>query len=74
MSASWTGPKAKIVYGIDDHSRFVIPARVVARATARPVWEALMLARRSHGVPEEILTDIHTQSRLDRAVVVQLAA
>ena len=35
------GSEAKIVSGIDDHSRFVVSARVVARATARPVCDAL---------------------------------
>ena len=35
------GSEAKIVSGIDDHSRFVISAQVVARATARPVCDAL---------------------------------
>jgi len=28
----------------------------------------------THGVPDQILTDIHTESCPDRAVVVQLAA
>jgi transposase InsO family protein len=51
------GSEAKIVSGIDDHSRFVTSARVVARATARPVCDALMFAMNSHGVPEQILTD-----------------
>ena len=51
-SASSTGSEAKIVSGIDDHSRFVVSARVVARATARPVCDALALAMRRHGVPE----------------------
>lgn len=51
------GSEAKIVSGIDDHSRFVVSARVVRRATARPVVEALALAMRAHGVPEQILTD-----------------
>lgn len=51
------GSEAKIVSGIDDHSRFVISARVVARATARPVCDALMYAMGVHGVPEQILTD-----------------
>ncbi len=51
------GSEAKIVSGIDDHSRFVVSAKVVARATARPVCDALELAMRSHGVPEQILTD-----------------
>ena len=30
---------------------------LVPRATARPVCEALALAMRRHGVPEQILTD-----------------
>ena len=51
------GQKASIVSGIDDHSRFVISAYVVARATARPVCDALGMAMRVHGVPEQILTD-----------------
>jgi len=51
------GWKASIVSGVDDHSRFVISAHVVERATARPVCEALTKAMRSHGVPREILTD-----------------
>jgi transposase InsO family protein len=51
------GWKASIVWGIDDHSRFIISAHVVERATARPVCEALANAMRSHGVPREILTD-----------------
>ena len=51
------GSEAKIVSGIDDHSRFVISAQVVARATARPTCEALALAMRRYGCPKEILTD-----------------
>jgi transposase InsO family protein len=51
------GSEAKIVSGIDDHARFVVSARVVARATARPVCDALTFAMRAHGVPEQILTD-----------------
>jgi hypothetical protein len=30
------GTEAKIVTGIDDHSRFCVSAYVVSRATARP--------------------------------------
>ena len=34
-ASTWpTGPRLKIVSGIDDHSRFVVSAQVVARATA----------------------------------------
>jgi len=51
------GSEAKIVSGIDDHSRFCVSAYVVARATARPTCDALALAMRTHGVPEQILTD-----------------
>jgi hypothetical protein len=51
------GSEAKIVSGNDDHSRFVISAAVVARATARPVCEALEAAIERHGVPEAVLTD-----------------
>ena len=51
------GSEAKIVSGIDDHSRFIISALVVERATARPTCDALALAMRRFGVPAEILTD-----------------
>ena len=51
------GSEAKIVSGVDDHSRFCVSAYVVARATARPTCDALALAMRTHGVPEQILTD-----------------
>jgi transposase InsO family protein len=51
------GQEVKIVTGIDDHSRFIVCARVVVRATARPVCLALAQALRRHGIPEQILTD-----------------
>jgi transposase InsO family protein len=51
------GSQAKIVSGIDDHSRFVVCAHIVVRATALPVCEALEEALACHGVPEAILTD-----------------
>lgn len=51
------GSEAKIVSGIDDYSRYCVSAYVVARATARPICDALALAMRTHGVPEQILTD-----------------
>jgi transposase InsO family protein len=52
------GQEVKVVTGIDDHSRFVVCAKVVLRATARPVCQALAEALRRHGVPQQILTDI----------------
>jgi transposase InsO family protein len=51
------GSEAKVVTGLDDHSRFCISAKVVARATARPTCDALGEAMGRHGVPEGILTD-----------------
>jgi hypothetical protein len=52
-----SGAELKIITGLDDHSRFCVSALLVPRATARPVCEALALAMRRHGVPDQILTD-----------------
>jgi transposase InsO family protein len=51
------GREVKLVTGIDDHSRFIVCARIVDRATARPVADALLGALRTHGAPEQLLTD-----------------
>jgi transposase InsO family protein len=51
------GTEVKVVTGIDDHSRFIVSAKLVARATARPVCQALTEALARHGVPDQILTD-----------------
>lgn len=51
------GPDASVVTGLDDHARYCVSAKVVARPTARPVCDALTEAMRRHGVPEGILTD-----------------
>ena len=51
------GQEVKVVTGIDDHSRFIVSAKVVAAATARPVCQALAEALARHGVPEQVLTD-----------------
>ena len=51
------GSEAKIVSGIDDHSRYAVSAWVVARATAHPICEALQAALGRYGIPEQILTD-----------------
>jgi hypothetical protein len=37
-----SGLEVKVVTGIDDHSRFVVCAKVVLRATARPVCQVLV--------------------------------
>jgi transposase InsO family protein len=58
-----TGPgtgglrEAKVVTGVDDHSRFCVIATVTERATSRAVCLALAAALARFGVPEEILTD-----------------
>ena len=51
------GQEVKVVTGIDDHSRFIVCAKVVLRATARPVCQALAGALARHGIPDQILTD-----------------
>jgi transposase InsO family protein len=52
-----SGEEVKVVTGVDDHSRFIVSAMVVARATARPVCQALAQALARHGIPDQILTD-----------------
>lgn len=51
------GTEVKAVTGVDDHSRFCVCARIVARATAKPVCDALTFVLKQHGAPNEILTD-----------------
>jgi len=51
------GRHGKILTGIDDHSRFVVCAGVMVRATSRSVCGHFAEALRRHGVPQEILTD-----------------
>jgi transposase InsO family protein len=51
------GLEVKVVTGIDDHSRFIVCAKVVLRATARPVCQALAGALHRYGIPDQILTD-----------------
>jgi transposase InsO family protein len=56
-AASGVLREAKVVTGVDDHSRFCVIASVVERATGRAVCLALAAALVRFGVPEEILTD-----------------
>ncbi|WP_371651136.1 IS481 family transposase [Streptomyces mirabilis] len=51
------GGECKMVTGIDDHSRFMVIAKVVQRATARAVCLAFGEALLRFGVPDEVLTD-----------------
>ena len=49
--------EAKLISGIDDHSRYAVIAKVVPRATARAVCTAFVSAMAEYGVPEEVLSD-----------------
>ncbi|MEV5346894.1 IS481 family transposase [Streptomyces achromogenes] len=49
--------EAKVVTGVDDHSRYCVIASVVERATGRAVCAAFARALQTFGVPEEVLTD-----------------
>src|SRR5690349_15748028 len=51
------GTEAKIVTGVDDHSRYCVICQVVLRATGRAVCLAFAAALAGFGVPEEVLTD-----------------
>lgn len=51
------GRRCKMVTGIDDHSRFVVIAQVVAVPSGRAVCQAFTAAMRRYGVPAEVLTD-----------------
>jgi transposase InsO family protein len=48
---------AKLVTGVDDHSRFCVMAHVIERATSRAVCLAFAQALSRFGVPEEVITD-----------------
>src|SRR5947209_2571032 len=49
--------EAKLISGIDDHSRYSVIGKVVPRASARAVCTAFMAAMAEYGVPEEVLSD-----------------
>jgi transposase InsO family protein len=51
------GTEAKIVTGVDDHSRYCVICQVVARPTGRAVCLAFAAALARFGVPGEVLTD-----------------
>jgi transposase len=57
------GSEAKVVTGVDDHSRFCVIAAVVPKVTGRAVCLALVVALREYGIPEELLTDIQARCR-----------
>src|SRR5215211_4112941 len=51
------GGQVKALTGVDDHSRFCVSAKLMARERTQPVCDGLTAALRSYGVPEQILTD-----------------
>jgi transposase InsO family protein len=51
------GRECKMVTGIDDHSRYVVIAAVVAVPNGRAVCDAFTAAMADHGIPSEVLTD-----------------
>ena len=52
------GRECKLLSGIDDHSRFVVCAAVLAVPSGRAVADAFTAAMKTYGVPSEVLTDI----------------
>lgn len=51
------GRECKLLTGIDDHSRYVVVAKVLAVPSGRAVADAFVEAMRTYGVPSEVLTD-----------------
>jgi transposase InsO family protein len=51
------GSEGKVLTGVDDHSRFCVAAGLMGTANARAVCRVFAAALRTHGVPDEILTD-----------------
>src|SRR6184192_2035222 len=51
------GTSAKALTGVDDHSRYCISARLMARERTQAVCDGFSSALRSYGVPAQVLTD-----------------
>jgi hypothetical protein len=51
------GATAKALTGVDDHSRFCVSAKLMPRERTQLVCEGFSAALRTHGVPEQVLTD-----------------
>jgi transposase InsO family protein len=51
------GTRAKVLTGLDDHSRYCVCARAMPRESSRHVCDGLVAAMQEYGAPEEILTD-----------------
>jgi transposase InsO family protein len=51
------GTSLKCLTGVDDHSRFCVCAALLVKERTQLVCDAFAAALRTHGVPEQILTD-----------------
>jgi transposase InsO family protein len=51
------GTSAKALTGVDDHSRYCVSARLMARERTQAVCDGFNSALRTHGVPAQVLTD-----------------
>jgi transposase InsO family protein len=51
------GSSAKALTGIDDHSRFCVSARLMARERTQAVCDGFSSALQTYGVPQQVLTD-----------------
>jgi len=51
------GSSAKALTGVDDHSRYCVSARLMARERTKSVCDGFSSALRTHGVPQQVLTD-----------------
>jgi transposase InsO family protein len=51
------GTHAKALTGVDDHSRFCVSAKLMARERTQAVCEGFSSALRAYGVPAQVLTD-----------------
>jgi transposase InsO family protein len=51
------GSAAKALTGIDDHSRFCVSARLMARERTQAVCDGFSSALRTYGLPNQVLTD-----------------
>jgi transposase InsO family protein len=51
------GTEAKLISGVDDHSRFAVIATVVARASGRAVCAAFAGALVEYGITDQVLTN-----------------
>jgi len=51
------GTHAKALTGVDDHSRFCVSAKLMARERTQAVCDGFSSALREYGVPAQVLTD-----------------